>query len=135
MKMLKLAICAMATCAVVAVASPLGPACSANPVLFATGNTDDCEVNGFYVSNFQLTSGSTPSDASLQFSSSLSGIVVNLESADLNSNFTLTYDVQLDPGVWGTSGVISTANVGLQANGSSNALLQKTLTPGGSDTF
>lgn len=118
----------MATCALgaIAVASPLGPACSTNPVLF--GSFTNCETDGFYVSNFQITSGATPSDASLQIGQlGLGEMTVNLESNNLNSSFTMTYSVALDPGVWGPPAVISTANVGLQANGSSNALLVKTI--------
>jgi|HubBroStandDraft_6_1064221.scaffolds.fasta_scaffold564670_1 hypothetical protein len=136
MKTLKLTVVVMAIGAIVAVATPLGSPCSVNPVLFATGNTDACEINGFYVSNFQVPSGSLPTDGSLQFSSSLGGIVLNLESANLLSNFTMTYTVQLDPAVWTNPlTVISSANVGMQANGSADALLTKTVTPGGTDTF
>jgi hypothetical protein len=134
--MMKLAVLALAIVALAAVASATTMCAQISPIAYANGYT--CETaNGFVFTNFQLTSGTLPSDGSLFFTQSLTGATVNLESANLVSNYSLSYGVSLDPAIW-TSPVtfLSTANVGLSAIGNANATLVLTVTPpGASDTF
>ena len=137
MRMMKLVVLALAIVALAAVASanPL-PCAQITPVAYANGYS--CETaNGFEFLNFQLTAGTLPSDGSLFFTQSANGATVNLESANLTSNYTITYGVTLDTLIWtNPTTFLATANVGLSAVGNANAALLLTVTPPGtSDTF